>query len=113
MACRIFLYYIYRNEQNYSISLNNKIDQSFKNALNKLTDYVEKSLMKNREQKQRMGVDETMAKRHDLGQSCPITTHVYAVCHEDSRYGNPTVTDSQQTHKSNKPLARPVPMINF
>jgi len=52
MACGIFLYYIYRNEQNYSISLNNKIDQSLKNALNKLTNYVEKSLMKNREQKQ-------------------------------------------------------------
>jgi len=49
MACSIFLYYIYRNEQNYSISSNNKIDQSLKKALNKLTSYVEKSLMKNKQ----------------------------------------------------------------
>jgi len=30
-----------------------------------------------------MGVDEMMMKRRDLGRSCPITTHVYDVCHDN------------------------------
>jgi len=33
-----------------------------------------------------MGDDEIMPKGHGLCQSCPVMTHAYTICHDDSWY---------------------------
>jgi len=97
VACRSFLYIIYRNEQNHSLSSVNKLDQSLTIALFYFTDYVEKSRIKNTEQKLRMGVNGIMTKRHDL---CLVW---------QSRC-NGQLADMQN---QKIPLVRHMPTINF